>query len=72
MGNPGDSDIPIQGAMTLEFRYFKIKRSPHSGVGNRGDCDTKGANEDGNFDKINFQMSETPEFARKGRGEGGW
>ncbi len=39
---------------------FKIKRFQTPRVGNRGDSDTKGANESGDFDKRNFQMSESP------------
>ncbi len=38
-----------------EVLTFKIKRFPTSGVGNRGDSDTKGTNEGGDLDKINFQ-----------------
>ncbi len=39
---------------------FKIKRFPLPGVGNRGDSDTKGANEGGDSVRRNFQMSESP------------
>ncbi len=36
---------------------FKIKRFSLPGVGNRGESDTKGANEGGDFDRRNVQMS---------------
>ncbi len=39
---------------------FKIKRFPPHEVGNRRDSDAKGANEGGDFDRRNFQMSEFP------------
>ncbi len=38
---------------------FKIKRFPPPGVGNTGDSDTTCANEGGDFDSRNFQMSES-------------
>ncbi len=40
---------------------FKIKIFSPYGVENRGDSDTRGTNEVGDFDISNFQMSESPE-----------
>ncbi len=37
-------------------------------VGNRGDSDTKGEHEGGDFDKINFQMPKSPGSAHGGGG----
>ncbi len=46
---------------------FKIKIFPPPMIGNRGDSDTKGANEGSHFDSWNFQMSESPGSAHRGR-----
>ncbi len=48
------------------FLRFKIKWFPPPGVGNRVDSDTKGANEGGDFDRGNFQMSESLSWVRRG------
>ncbi len=45
---------------------FKIKSFPSPVVGNRGDSDTKGANESRDVERINFQMDESPGSARGG------
>ncbi len=45
---------------------FKIKRFPPAGVGNRGDSDTKGENEGGDFDRWNLLISESLGSARGG------
>ncbi len=44
----------------------KIKRFTPPGVGNRRDSDTKGANEGGDFDRRNCQISYTPGSASGG------
>ncbi len=49
---------------------FKINRFPPSWVGNRGDSDTKGANEGGDFHRRNVQMSESPGSAHGVPGDG--
>ncbi len=38
---------------------------------NRGDSDTKGANEGGDFNRRHFQMSESPGSAHMGGGDAG-
>ncbi len=73
VGNPGDTDsfltshpggydndVQTQG----QIWHFKIKRFALPLVGNRGDSDTKGTNEGGDFIKRNFQMSESPGGSR--------
>ncbi len=63
MGNPGDSDSFLiyctggydNGVQTQgQFGHLKL-RFPPPGVGNRGDSDTKGANECGEFSEEIFK-----------------
>ncbi len=65
--HPGGYDNSVQsdpGAVLT----FKIKRLSLPVVGNRGDSDTKGANEGADFAKRNFQMSESLFCLRGGGG----
>ncbi len=62
---PGDSDSfptshPMGGYDPWAVLTFKINKFPPHGVENRGDSDTKGTHEGGDFDRRNVHICQNP------------